>query len=248
MCKEENLEQEAQFHEEVVNNESFAEEKMGEDQEAPKARRGRPSKTKEPLKPEHSVIILSCLNPRLAQKISKEAEKEGVKIVILEDKVMYDYLQAERSKAEGERTEPEKLTNFINDCNNRSKAEEQALIMWNILTNMADLSTSLTRIFTKSELVQRTTITHKTAEEVLNLLKVFGFMEYTKGAYEFRLVFGKEVRIASLHADVIQSCSDLNVNIQRYKSAVYSNEDVSEKEKHERYAALQSNIDELVEY
>lgn len=211
-----------------------------------KQRKPRATKEKAPLPPEQAVLLMSRLNPKLAGIIIKAAEKEGVKVVIFEDKVIYDYLEEQQKNSEA--TPIEKLTQFINDSKNRAKAEEWALLLWNKFTNMADLSLAVSRIFTKAQIVQNTTFTNKEVAELLNTLKVFGFLEFTKGTHEFKLIFGKETQRASVRADVVQSCYTLNEHIQRYKSVLEGDDSLSADKKKEEYAIIQKDVDSLVEF
>jgi hypothetical protein len=188
---------------------------------------------------ESDVLIFAATNENVIKAVEAISNQENVELVRLEDKVLTDYLKS-KSKQE---TKPITVDEFVADAENRKTAEEKAMYLWNLLTNNATTDKAFNRIFTKSEIVQRTTLTNKTLGELLDLLSLFGLITFTKGTYEFKFLFGEKLQQAETYADIIQDITLMNVNIVRYKNLF--------KDDAEREAAvkeLQENIAKLIQY
>lgn len=189
----------------------------------------------EQLNPEQ-ILIVGTLSEDTMNAVERIATDRKLTIIRLEDKVITDYLK-QQSEAENK---PITVDEFTANKENQKIAEEKALYLWNLMTNNATTDKALERIFTKSEVVNKTTLTNKTLGELLELLFLFGFIAYTKGRYEFRFVFGEETQKAETYADIIQNLTDMNVNIARYKNLY------SEDKRATAIEELRKNIYELI--
>lgn len=186
------------------------------------------------------LFVYATKNEEIATELEKIlSEKHSTTDIVRLDSRLLDDLRKDESKENKLREIT--VDEFLSSKENKDIAETKALTLWNLLTHNADYSESLKRIFTKSEIVNRTNLTNKTLGELLELLSLFGYVEFTKGNYEFRFVFGKEIRQAGLHADIIEAVSNLNVMISRFKSA-FDNEDDKNKELEE----LKENVNKLI--
>ena len=58
------------------------------EQKAPEEFQAKPKK----LPAEQSVLIMACLQPEVSRKVTDYAKEKGVEVVILEDRVIHDYL------------------------------------------------------------------------------------------------------------------------------------------------------------
>lgn len=166
---------------------------------------------------EENVLIIGTKNPEIRKSLNDFAEYHNQTLVILDDKVVEDYLKREESAVKGGE---ERLKDFLESADNRNAAEERALTLWNLLTQNADLSYSQQRIFTKSEVVNKTTLSHRQLGDALELFSLFGLVEFTKGQYEFKFVFGKETQAAAILADLSESVNQVIINRERYIAAL----------------------------
>lgn len=185
------------------------------------------------------ILIFGATNETVIKAIETIGKENNVELVRLEDKVLSDYLNS-KSKAENAQ-KAVTVEEFINNPENRRIAEERAFYLWNIMTNNAKTDSAINRIFTKSEIINRTTLSHKKLGELLDMLQLFGLVVFTKGEYEFRFVFGEELQKAEAYADIVEVTSKLNVEIARYISL--------HKDSDERLGAikeLKNNLHELI--
>lgn len=208
-------------------------------EEKPKAEK----KDKKVLTPEQSVVILACMNSDFLGKLSKLAEKEGVKLVLTSEQVIHDYVD-KKLATDGEIDESARMSAFLKDERNRKMAFTHANEIFNILTNgrvkLEDADKMLP--FKKKDLVHATTLSWKKAEEMLNTLQVFGFVERI-GNNDFKFHFSPKDICEKIRVDVSLSLESLNLDIQRYKGAVEnSKEDDKEKIFADFKAEIQKNI------
>lgn len=218
--------------------------KKGE--EAPKLEEQEPKEEtyKKPVPPrEQSVLIMACLHPKVAQIATSAAKENGVDVVILEDKVIDDYLDAK-----GETANKNNLSNFLSDATNRIQSERNAKQVWLILAGSTPIEQAEHTIFTRTQLCKATKLSHQKASTALNALQIFGLLEFTKGDYEFRLVFNKKAQRDTIKTDVLSMCKILNNDILRYKASIDSDDSLTKEEKDELYRKLQADIDGTIEY
>ena len=172
-----------------------------------------------------NLFVFATQNNELAKEIEELLQKhEGIEIIRLEDRLLDDMI-AQQSKEE---SKPQTVEEFVNDSGNRDAAETKALSLWNMLTNNQDLSESDKRIFTATEVTTRTNLTHSKLRNLLDLFHLFGLVEFTKGNYEFKLLFGEKIKQANVYADIIQDVTNLNDDIARYKATFNDEERIKQ--------------------
>lgn len=186
-----------------------------------------------------NLFVFATQNNELAKEIEELLQKhEGIEIIRLEDRLLDDMI-AQQSKEE---SKPQTVEEFVNDSGNRDAAETKALSLWNMLTNNQDLSESDKRIFTATEVTTRTNLTHSKLRNLLDLFHLFGLVEFTKGNYEFKLLFGEKIKQANVYADIIQDVTNLNDDIARYKATFNDEERINAIDE------LKNNIPQLIKY
>ena len=211
---------------------STGEAKKG-DEQAPKAPETHAVKPK--LKPEQSVLIMACLEPQVAQKAMAAAKERGVEVVILEDKVIHDYLDMKTKK-------PESLGEFLSNTSNRLQAEQNRTKLWMIITGGAPVEQASTRIITETEVVKKTTLSHGQAKAVFNLLRAFGLLRFTKGTHEFVLNFDKNDCHNTIETEVLSMAEVMNNDILRFKNSIESDTSLSEEQKKQKYDEFKNSV------
>lgn len=191
-----------------------------------KKKSSRKTTIKKALKPEEEVVILACINKGFLEKINKLAEKEGVKLVLTNELVIYDYIESQS----GEVDESARMAAFLKDERNRKLAQEHAKEIWRILSHGQSLDEAKDVVFEKKYLVKSTTLSWNKAEEMLNTLEVFGFVKRVSKT-EFTFLFDLKTIREHIKNQVTLSVESLNLDIQRYKGAVYESSDIDDKEK-----------------
>lgn len=209
------------------------------DEQAPKAPETHAVKPK--LKPEQSVLIMACLEPQVAQKAMAAAKERGVEVVILEDKVIHDYLDMKTKK-------PESLGEFLSNTSNRLQAEQNRTKLWMIITGGAPVEQASTRIITETEVVKKTTLSHGQAKAMFNLLRAFGLLRFTKGTHEFVLNFDKNDCHNTIETEVLSMAEVMNNNILRFKNSIESDTSLSEEQKKQKYDEFKNSVCESLRF
>lgn len=209
------------------------------DEQAPKAPETHAVKPK--LKPEQSVLIMACLEPQVAQKAMAAAKERGVEVVILEDKVIHDYLDMKTKK-------PESLGEFLSNTSNRLQAEQNRTKLWMIITGGAPVEQASTRIITETEVVKKTTLSHGQAKAMFNLLRAFGLLRFTKGTHEFVLNFDKNDCHNTIETEVLSMAEVMNNDILRFKNSIESDTSLSEEQKKQKYDEFKNSVCESMRF
>lgn len=209
------------------------------DEQAPKAPETHAVKPK--LKPEQSVLIMACLEPQVAQKAMAAAKERGVEVVILEDKVIHDYLDMKTKK-------PESLGEFLSNTSNRLQAEQNRTKLWMIVTGGAPVEQATTRIITETEVVKKTTLSHNQAKAMFNLLRAFGLLRFTKGTHEFVLNFDKNDCHNTIETEVLSMAEVMNNDILRFKNSIESDTGLSEEQKKQKYDEFKNSVCESLRF
>lgn len=209
------------------------------DEQAPKAPETHAVKPK--LKPEQSVLIMACLEPQVAQKAMAAAKERGVEVVILEDKVIHDYLDMKTKK-------PESLGEFLSNTSNRLQAEQNRTKLWMIVTGGAPVEQATTRIITETEVVKKTTLSHNQAKAMFNLLRAFGLLRFTKGTHEFVLNFDKNDCHNTIETEVLSMAEVMNNDILRFKNSIESDTSLSEEQKKQKYDEFKNSVCESLRF
>lgn len=209
------------------------------DEQAPKAPETHAVKPK--LKPEQSVLIMACLEPQVAQKAIDAAKERGVEVVILEDKVIHDYLDMKTKK-------PESLGEFLSNTSNRLQAEQNRTKLWMIVTGGAPVEQASTRIITETEVVKKTTLSHGQAKAMFNLLRAFGLLRFTKGTHEFVLNFDKNDCHNTIETEVLSMAEVMNNDILRFKNSIESDTSLSEEQKKQKYDEFKNSVCESLRF
>jgi hypothetical protein len=187
---------------------------------------------------ENDVLIYAAVNEKVINQLETISKEQGITLVRLQDKLLSDYIKSVSNDV----NDAESVDAFLANDENRSAAESKALYLWNLLTNNAATDNAEKRIFTKSQVVNKTTLTNKSLGELLQLFDLFGLIVFTKGSYEFKFIFSNKLRQTEAYADVIQNITDLNVNIARYKN-LFKDESL----RVEAIKELQENINKLIQ-
>lgn len=198
---------------------------------------------KKPLKPEESVLIMACLEPEVSKKAIEAAKERGVEVVVLEDRVITDYLT---SKTED--TNREAVGQFLENTSNRLRTERNLVALYAILTGGAKIEDADKYVFTRTMITRKTKLSHRQAADVLMALKIFGMLEFTKGDFEFKLIFSRNAQRETIKTEIVSMCKAMNGDILRYKKAVETDDSLTKEQKEEMLKKLQDAINETIEY
>ena len=200
---------------------------------------------------EQKVVILGCMNPEITEKIAQIVKESGedVQLVMLEDKVVLDYIESQGGETSRSRmTDEERLKTFLGNKKNRDEAESHAMVLFGILSDNKSIADNdaVNRVYSKQWITKKTNMNYQQATELLDLLYAFGFIEYTNQKYEFKFVFGRKVRCASAKADVIQRVDELNAAAIRYREFIKEYSGMSEDEMSDDLIQLNEDVRKLI--
>lgn len=92
-------------------------------------------------------------------------------------------------------------------------------------------------------MVHRTTLSHKRANELFNLLRAFGLLEWTNPKKRvFKLHFSKTHIHSAIHNDILEVSKTINSDILRYKKSIEADSELSEQERKEKLASLKNAV------
>lgn len=166
------------------------------------------------------LLVYATRNESVSEEIKSIAGNHcNITVMRLSSKLLED-LEKSDSK---ENKECITLEEFLSSEDNKKNAEEKALTLWGIVTNNADLGLSKERVFTKTEVVKKTTFSHKQLNELIELLSLFGFVKVLEKA-KFKFEFSENIRQASALADIVIELRELSVKVERYK--LFHNKDM----------------------
>ena len=193
------------------------------------------------LPPEQRVILVGCMNPKMIKSVVGAAKRNDVEIVMLDDKVVTDYLNIKGVKTQN--AESVTLEKFLSDSNNRITAEQQAAKLWAVLTGKTDVEKAEETEFTETQVCRMTTLSHSKANALFNLLRAFGLMEWTDlKKRAFKLHFDKSFCYSAIQNDILAVSKTVNNDILRYKKAIEADEKIDEKERKRMLAALKDSV------
>ena len=198
-------------------------------------------KQEEVQAPGQSVVLVGCLNPKMIKSINTEAKKQGVEVVMLNDKVVTDYLKVKGVEVPD--AEAVTLDSFLSDASNRIVAEQQAAKLWAVVMGNTEIEGAEEVKFTETQVVHKTTLSHKRANELFNLLRAFGLLEWIDPKKRvFKLHFSKIHIHSAIHNDILEVSKAINSDILRYKKAIESDSELSEQERKEKLASLKNAV------
>lgn len=198
-------------------------------------------KQEEVLAPGQSVILVGCMNQKMIESVTASAKEQGVEVVMLSDKVVIDYLRVKG--VEVPEVEAVTLEAFLADVNNRIVAEQQATKLWAVMTESTEVEWAEEVEFNETQVVHRTTLSHKKAKELFNLLRAFGYLEWTDPKKRmFKLHFSASNIHNSIRKDILEMSKAINNDILRYKKSIEADSELSEQERNEKLTALQNDV------
>lgn len=202
---------------------------------------GKVVKQEEILTPGQSVILVGCMNQKMIKSVTTAAKKQRVEVVMLDDKIVIDYLKVKGVDVPD--AEAVTLEAFLADARNRIIAQQQATKLWTVLMGDTAIENAENRTFSETEVVHNTNLSHKKANELFNLLRAFGLLEWVNlKKREFVLHFVPSFIYSAIRNDVINMSKATNNEILRYKKAIESDKNISDEERKIKLAALKDSV------
>ena len=202
---------------------------------------GKVVKQEEILTPGQSVILVGCMNHRMIKSVTTAAKKQGVDVVMLDDKIVIDYLKVKGVDVPD--AEAVTLEAFLADEGNRIVAQQQATKLWTVLMGDTAIENAENRTFSETEVVHSTNLSHKKANELFNLLRAFGLLEWVNlKKREFVLHFVPSFIYSAIRNDVMNMSKATSNEILRYKKAIESDKNITDEERKIKLAALKDSV------
>ena len=210
----------------------------------PTRKKGEKAQSKPTLTRE-KVTVFATLDDEMLKAINEAADKNGHILVRLEERVIDDFLAA-KSASTPEQQEVKSVADFINDDNNRAKAESDAKKLYSFLTNEPIEEYSGKR-FNRKDILKKTNLSNKGAIAELTMLEAFGFVRYTGGKLEeFEFEFRPELIHATVRRQALAMMTETAKDFVRYKALIEQDSNLTKKERDHEIAALKAEFRKLL--
>lgn len=156
-----------------------------------------------------------------------------------------DNLPVSENKTEEQASETREQTSFerfVNNEDNRKVAQAHAVNLWKIVSGNEPIENAADRVITETEVVHKTTLSHKKAKELFNFLHAFGFLRYIDDKIHFVLLFDSDQQRKTIQYEIDALTDALSNDIARYKICLKNDTTLSEEEKKKTYEDFKSGI------
>lgn len=190
------------------------------------------------------LVFVSCKNSDFKKKVEELAKSEEIDVVTLEDKIVTDYIEIAENNVP-DRMKKVSLKQFLENATNKVQAEGQCKKLYDILTNRGKNDKG---IYTRTEMVKATTLSHVKASMLLKLFQAFSLIRFTKGDYEFQFIDDKDIRRILVEADIKVVLDSLNDCIVKYMDLVNNDDNLSKEEKAKKEKELMELVNERISF
>ena len=142
-----------------------------------------------------------------------------------------------------------KLKEFLENEDNRKNAEDKAVQLWIVLTGNKPIETAAETRFTQTQVVHKTNLSHSKTNQLINLLRAFGFLEWTEiKKREFVLHFDRKKCYEIIRTEIISVVESVKSDIIRYKTAIEADDSITAEDRDKALARLKDDIDDLLRF
>jgi hypothetical protein len=134
---------------------------------------------------------------------------------------------ANQEKQEQEAVNP--MQEFLSKPENREKARGDAFQLWTIVSQNSPIEKAAHMQFSRTQVVHRTTLSHKKAFAVLQLLSMFGYVKPVNKT-DFKFTFEKEEQITYMKQTLSALTRAMNNDWQRF-AAICDDKEMVEQTK-----------------
>lgn len=138
------------------------------------------------------------------------------------------------------------ISKFVSSDSNRIKAVEKSVALYMMLTSGAPIEESETRKFTTTEVVKKTTLSHSEIASLLQLFRVFGIIEYTKGTHEFIIHFDAERQHQTIETEILSLCQSIKLDLFRYFTSIESDTSLSVEKRNKMVEEMRFKVDNTI--
>jgi len=182
------------------------------------------------LTKEQKLVMLGTLNKFAFAEIEKIITKHGLELVVIEDRLVEGYI-IEGEKVAKTDAPVRSVAEYVADDKNREEARSQAIKLYELIARTKDLEKFSGCTWYKKQIVQKTTLTNSQADQVLQMLNAFGFVEFTKGTYEFEFRFSEKEMKEKAVEEVGRSIALFMQNITAFRGFVQGSVVFTDEEK-----------------
>ena len=191
------------------------------------------------------ITVFATLDEEMKKAIDAAATEHGHILVRLEEKVIDDFLAAKNAPTP-EQTEVQSVENFVNDPNNRAKAESDAKRLYSFLTK-DPIEEYAGKRFNRQDIVKKTNLSHNKALALLTMLETFGFVRYTGGKLdEFEFEFKADQIHRTVRRQALAMITEAAKDFVRYKALLTQDTSLTKEQRREELASLKAEIRRLL--
>lgn len=191
------------------------------------------------------VTVFATLDEEMKRAIDAAATANGHTLVRMEEKVIDDFLAAKTAPTP-EQAEVKGVADFVNDDNNRAKAESDAKRLYSFLTK-APIEEYSGKRFNRKDVVKNTNLSHKNALAVLAMLEAFGFVRYTGGKLdEFEFEFKADQIHRTVRRQALAMMTEAAKDFVRYKALLERDVTLTKEQRRAEVTSLKAEIRRLL--
>lgn len=192
-------------------------------------------KVQEPSSTVEKTVFIYATNDDKLKEVVEKSVNQNVDVVKLSDKVLEDYLAMNKKY--------KTVKDFVSNADNRLDTKNKAEKLYYILSRGTAIEESKNMVFTMKQAVSETTLTWKTAQQLMELFKAFGFVEFTVPNREFRFIFSENDIQVRIEMEIAETMKLLQNDLERLRASLNSvGKTVNLQETEKRIAEIKKKI------
>lgn len=138
--------------------------------------------------------------------------------------------------------EQDNIAVFLKSDDNRKLVTEQAIKMYSILTHQSTIDGHEDKIFTETQVCQRTNLSHSKVKKLFQLWQLFGVVEQLP-KQEFRFHFTKDKQHELILRGINEVAALLHTDILRLRASIEGDKELSDEQR----ATYENEIKSIIE-
>ena len=185
-----------------------------------------------------NLLTIACSDKELLEQITKLAAERKIDVAIVDENAFREN-KVQQSQSPDLKT----IDGFLANDENRQIAEAQAKKLYAILSKGKNVEEAEKHEFTQRDVVRNTTLSHKQAVELFDLLKAFSFIAWMNPKKRiFKFTFNKEQCLSSIEQDIMNLSKIVATEVIRYKNYIAKMEQYTDEERKEKMKQLHKTV------
>ena len=135
------------------------------------------------------------------------------------------------------------LKEFLDNKENRELAGDQAFRLWTMMTGSTNVENAEHTEFSATQVVRKTSLSHRTANDLFEMLRAFGILEWTDMKKRtFRLHFTKKAVYRAIREDIVNVSKVVYQDVLRYITFLKTDKDLDDDARTKDIADLKNAV------